>query len=356
MRSRPTNDLANTNASAFRKISSAVELATPADSTTIANQVTFNWTDYLATNEALGVPVHQEAKTYKIEVSLAADFSTIFDTATVDQTTYTPFSKTYPEGPLYWRVQTIDDSGNTLTKSPARLVNKISPKVVPTFPTNGSTQSGVPFFQWTPQAYAATYLVEIYKNGDTNFSPANKVLNATTKFSAWAPTTSLPTGDYAWRVRRNDADNRAGPWSNARTFTLAAAKPSLIAPANAATVSAEDAALHLDGRHRRRSVSLRSRGDLFVLATHVQPGHGHDRVGADHGLRQRLVLLAGDGARRGGQHDLDVVDADVHDRDDPASAGERDHLHAGRPGPDARLAQWSVSGCRASSTRTRLAC
>jgi hypothetical protein len=148
-----------------------------------------------------------EARTYKIDVSLAADFSSILDTATVDQTTYTPFSKTYPEGPLYWRVQAIDGSGNTLTKSPARLVNKASPKVVPTFPTNGSTQTGVPFFQWTPQAYAATYLVEIYKNGDTLFSPANKVLSATAKFSAWAPTTSLPSGVYAWRVRRNDADN-----------------------------------------------------------------------------------------------------------------------------------------------------
>ncbi len=83
----------------------------------------------------------------------------------------------------------------------------------------------MPFFQWTPQAYAATYLIEIYKNGDALFSPANKVLNATTKFSAWAPTTSLPSGDYAWRVRRNDADNRAGPWSDARTFNLQAAAP-----------------------------------------------------------------------------------------------------------------------------------
>jgi len=240
-----SNTNANVNASAFRKNSAAVELVSPPQddpNTTadnIADQITFNWTDYLATNQSLLPPVQQEAKSYKIEVSLAADFATIFDTATVDQTTYTPFGKTYPEGPLYWRVQAIDGSGNTLTKSPARLLNKTSPKVVPTFPTNGSTQSGVPFFQWTPQAFAATYIVEVYKNGDTLFSPANRVLNATTKFSAWAPTTSLPSGDYAWRIRRNDADGRAGPWSDARTFTLLAAAPSLTAPANAATVAAK---------------------------------------------------------------------------------------------------------------------
>ena len=229
---------ANDAASAFRKNSAAVELTTPANSATVANQITFSWTDYLATNQALIPAVDQEARSYKIEVSLVSDFATIFDSLIVDQTTYTPFSKTYPEGPLYWRVQAIDGSGNTLTKSPSRLVNKSSPALTPTFPGNASTQAGVPYFQWTPQAYAATYLIEVYKNGDTLFSPANKVLNATTKFSAWAPTTSLASGVYAWRVRRNDADNRAGPWSAARTFTLNAAAPTLTAPANAAVVAA----------------------------------------------------------------------------------------------------------------------
>ena len=229
---------ANDNASAFRKNSAAVELLTPTASQTIADQITFTWTPYLTTSEGLNPPVDQEARSYKIEVSLVADFASIFDTATVDQTTYTASSKTYPEGPLYWRVQAIDGSGNSLTKSPARLVNKSSPALTPTFPGNGSTQAGVPYFQWNPQAFAATYLIEVYKNGDTLFSPANKVLNVTTKFSAWAPTTSLASGDYAWRVRRNDADNRAGPWSAARTFTLQAAKPGLTAPANGATVAA----------------------------------------------------------------------------------------------------------------------
>jgi hypothetical protein len=227
---------ANDNASAFRKNSAAVEVLTPTASQSIADLITFTWTPYLTTNQNLAPPVPQEARSYKIEVSLVADFATIFDTLTVDQATYTPFSKTYPEGPLYWRVQAIDGSGNNLTKSPARLVNKSSPALTPTFPTNGSTQAGVPYFQWNPQAFAATYLIEVYKNGDTLFSPANLVLTQTTKFSAWAPTTSLASGDYAWRVRRSDADNRAGPWSAARTFTLQAALPTLTAPANGATV------------------------------------------------------------------------------------------------------------------------
>jgi hypothetical protein len=229
---------ANDNASAFRKNSAAIEILTPTAGQTIANQITFTWTPYLTTNQALNPAVDQEARSYKIEVSTVADFASILDTATVDQTTYTPFNKTYPEGPLYWRVQAIDGSGNTLTKSPSRLVNKASPALTLTFPGNGSTQAGVPYFQWTPQAFAATYLIEVYKNGDLLFSPANKVLSTTTKFSAWAPTTSLASGDYAWRVRRNDADNRPGPWSVGRTFTLQSAKPTLTAPASGATVAA----------------------------------------------------------------------------------------------------------------------
>ena len=53
----------------------------------------------------------------------------------------------------------------------------------------GATVTGVPTMKWNAVDYAATYTVEVYKNGDDNFSPANKVLTQITKFSAWTPTT-----------------------------------------------------------------------------------------------------------------------------------------------------------------------
>ena len=227
---------ANDNASAFQKKSKAVALVSPAAGATVANEAPFTWTDFLATNLAAPFANNQEAKTYKIDVSLVSDFASIFDTATVDQTTYTAYARTYPEGPLYWRVQAIDGSGNALTSSASRVVNKVSPALTTTHPTNASVEPGVPYFTWTPQAYAATYTVEIYRNGDTAFSPANLALSVATKFSAWSPTTALPAGAYAWRVRRSDADGRAGPWSAARTFTLGPAATTLTAPANAAAV------------------------------------------------------------------------------------------------------------------------
>lgn len=229
---------ANANAAAFRKVSAAVAPLTPADdplftdAKAVPNQVAFSWREYLDTNSALLPAVTQEAKSYKITVSTAADFSTTLDTATVDQLTYTPFAKTYPEGPLYWRVQAIDQSGNTLTVSPTMHVKKASPVPQLSLPGNATSVAGVPYFTWSPLNYAASYTIEVYKNGDLGWSPGNKVLSATTKFTAWAPTGSLPSGVYAWRVRRTDAGGNVGGWSAGRTFTLQPAAPTLLSPAN----------------------------------------------------------------------------------------------------------------------------
>ena len=86
----------------------------------VPDEITFAWEDFLATNQGLTPPVTQEAKQYRIQVSLVADFASIFDTALVDQPFYTPVGVTYPEGPIYWRVQAIDGSNNSLTYSVVR--------------------------------------------------------------------------------------------------------------------------------------------------------------------------------------------------------------------------------------------
>jgi hypothetical protein len=231
----PTNDLANDNASAFQKKSKPITLLTPANSATVSGQVTFTWEDFLDTNGEVPFVVTQEAERYRIQVSLVSDFASIFDTATVDQTTYTPSTKTFPVGPLYWRVQAIDGSGNFLTMSSTRTLTFTDTAPTQTSPANGATVTGVPTMKWNARPYAGTYTVEVYKNGDTNFSPVNKVLTQITKFTAWTPTTALASGDYAWRVRGNDADNRARPWSAGRTFTLNATAPALTGPANGHT-------------------------------------------------------------------------------------------------------------------------
>jgi hypothetical protein len=234
-------------ASAFPKRSLPVELLTPADDATLPagttdkpGDITFTWADYKLTNDNAVPPSTQGAQTYRIQVFTDSNLTTKIDEQDVDQTTYTPWGKTYPEGPLYWRVGAVDGSNNQLTFSPTRLVTKATPHLVTTHPTAGSTLSGTPYFQWDAQAGAAGYTVEAYKNGDVNYSLANRVVSAATDLTAYTPTTALETGDYAWRVRRSDIDGLAGPWTNGGVFTLAAAAPTLVSPTGGTVLTGND--------------------------------------------------------------------------------------------------------------------
>jgi hypothetical protein len=236
------------DAFAFQKRSAPIERTSPDPDATVtaANEVTFSWTDFLATNGTLTPPATQEARQYRIEVYTAADYSSgsRIDLQSVDQTTYTPFDRTYPEGPLYWRVQAIDGSQNFLTYSlvGSGSLTKSSPLVTLDLPANGATVSGVPYFKWDPQTFAAKYELDLAKNGDTLFSSGNRVSGypAPTRLSAFAPTAALAAGVYAWRVRRLDADLRAGPWTAGRTFTLQGAAPDLVSPPDDTVFSDND--------------------------------------------------------------------------------------------------------------------
>ena len=126
-------------------------------------------------------------------------FSTLVDDIVVDQTTYTAFSKTYPEGTLYWRVQAIDGSGNGLAWSEPWKIVKKSPSVSLISPANGDT-SGTQPLRWKPLDFAASYDVEVYKNDDTNASSANLVLSANSQQSAYSMTRALPVSGKQLRL------------------------------------------------------------------------------------------------------------------------------------------------------------
>lgn len=239
----PFNESVFPQAFAFRKRSAAVELQHPADGAPVGDDVTFSWKDFLATN--LGPPKlgTQEARQYRIQVSTVSDFASILDERVVDQLTYTPFDRTYPDGPLFWRVQAIDGSNNNLTMSAPRSLTKSSGAVAPLAPAPGTTVRGIPTFRWEPRAFAAKYELEVYKNGDTLFSPTNKVAAASkiTKLTAWAPTAPLPAGQYAWRIRKRDVDDRPGVWASGGTLTLLPTEvPQLLEPAHNKSLNNHD--------------------------------------------------------------------------------------------------------------------
>ncbi|WP_208027901.1 hypothetical protein [Rhabdothermincola sediminis] len=261
----------NSPVRAFRKESRGVELLAPRELASTApapgeqpgtdlgpddriqNGVIFRWRDYLLTNQSptsTADKASQAAERYRIQISTRADFATILDSATVDQTSYVAPDMTYPDGPLYWRVQALDASDNYLTWSQPGVFDpatreKRSPVPTQTAPANGAEVFGVPVLRWAPQLFALGYDVEIYKNvEDPNqvLVTANRVFSGSTNMTAIVPNGNLPAGTYGWRIRRFDADSRKGPWSapetngQLRTFTIRPEAPALVAPADGANV------------------------------------------------------------------------------------------------------------------------
>ncbi len=213
---------------AFDKISKPVQLLTPSQGATVANDVTFTWRDYLETNQDATTQgdhtgVHSiepevEAQRYRVQVDDDPNFQSPLDTAVVDQTTYTALSKTYPEGPLYWRVQAIDGSGNNLAWSEGpslRTFTKRSPTVTLSSPVGGAETPGTAPLRWDPLVHAASYDVEVYKNADTIGQAGNRVFAGSSKQAALSlpqPLAVAPSA-YTWRVRPRDASNLPGQWT-----------------------------------------------------------------------------------------------------------------------------------------------
>lgn len=212
-----------------------------------SNALTFDWADYLTTNldPAHANPITleqagQSARSYHLQVATSPAFSTLVDEVTVDQTTYTAFAQMYPEGPLYWRVQAIDGSGNGLSWSDPIAFTKSSPVPTPLAPSGNA--STTPPFRWQPAPYAATYDLQVFKNGDTAASPTNQVVSTSSKQVAFTLTTPLPTGTtYVWRVRRVDSSGNHGRWSGWTSFRVDENAPTLSSPAPGAWVGSSDA-------------------------------------------------------------------------------------------------------------------
>ena len=235
----PLSSAVPLNTKSFRKVSPAVtfdRVSAPDGGTN--TEVTFNWDDYHATNAATtwnGEHSNQSAKTYRVQVDNEPSFQApLLDDRVVDQTTYTAFDRLYPEGTLYWRVQARDDEDNGLTWSAVQTMLKESPPVQLQSPSNGASASGTVPLRWEPQAFAASYTVEMYRNNDRSFSSANRLFSATVKTSAYAWNQPIPAdpSPYVWRVRRTDADGNPGPWSAPYQFTSLGAAPVITGPAN----------------------------------------------------------------------------------------------------------------------------
>ncbi len=218
----------------FRKKSPQI---TGLDASNLAGtDITFAWDDYITNNDVVDLwrsqRGTQSARTYYVQVDNDPSFASPIDTANVDQTTYTAYDKLYPEGTYFWRVQARDADDNGLTWSDVKSFVKQTPAVTLSSPVDNVLVPGTHPFRWDPQAFAASYTIEVYKNNDLTFSVANRLFSANAKVPAYTPASPVPASDqpYVWRVRRIDTDGNPGPWSATGTFRSSGEAANLLSP------------------------------------------------------------------------------------------------------------------------------
>jgi large repetitive protein len=236
----------------YNKMSRPATLISPAPGAQVENDVTLTWDDYIDSQKVvdgadpdLGTPIdtpgQDEAEYYQVQTASDQNFTQGVTTTKVDQTTFTSFADTYPEGTTWWRVQAVDRDGNTLAWSTPRSFLKQSPTPQLLLPNDGDTVPGDYTLSWQAQPYAASYDIEVYKGGDTSGNTVNRVINASTDRVQYVLTNLDPSsGPYAWRVRRHDGKNRLGAWSAFRTFNVTRPGVTLISPADNDTVPPSD--------------------------------------------------------------------------------------------------------------------
>ena len=216
-----------------------------------------------------------EARQYRIQVATDPVFQTIIETAVIDQTTFTSYINTYPEGTIYWRVQAIDGSENPLAWSAPRSFLKASPKPILVGPLNGANVSGSQPFRWKPLNFAGSYDIEVYKDGDTTGSISKRVLVGNSKQVAFSPVTPLPASStlYTWRVRRVDGKGRPGAWSDLNvatsSFRVVGDPPTPLSPVANANLSATDSLFTWDAATGATSYRFerRSSGSSTITET-----------------------------------------------------------------------------------------
>lgn len=213
----------------FRKRTPGVGLIAPAAGATVGDDPHFSWQRYTDTD-----PLASPPKQYHFQVSSDSGFATLVDNVTLDQTTYTPFAKEYPDGTYYWRVQAVDAEGQLLTFSEPRTFVKSS--LVPTLEAITST-TPLPTLTWGGLGYVGGYKVEVYPGTTTSVAAS---VSVTTKLPAWTPPAALAKNTYTWRVAKLDPSGNRGPWSTTSTFEVSLPPATLVSPADNASFVTDD--------------------------------------------------------------------------------------------------------------------
>jgi len=177
------------------------------------------------------------AKSYRIEVSAAGDFSTIFvqDSGLTD--TSTTLAGLVNNTTYFWRVRAENAAGFGNWTSPWRFTTIMAAPQIPALvaPADAATGQQLSLaLAWNAAAGAATYSLQVA--ADSNFASivaADSLIADTTQTVGGL----LNSTTYYWRVASRNPIGMSG-WSVRRSFTTFAATlqtPTLASPQNGAT-------------------------------------------------------------------------------------------------------------------------
>ncbi len=237
---------------AFNKLSNQVELLSPATGATVSDDVTL---------DLARLPGHRAGSRHRRHLARHAGRAPRHARTSCRWTpsptsrprswrrprstrpTYTSAATTYPEGPIYWRVQALDGSGNKLAWSTNGSFLKSSPDAAGHHSCRRCDRARRrPAAAGSRSNFAKSYDVEIYKNDDRLGNSGNLVLSTNSQQVVYAPISPLAAAStpYTWRIRRVDASSRKGGWSPLRPFTVTGPAPVLTSPADGADTPPSD--------------------------------------------------------------------------------------------------------------------
>jgi hypothetical protein len=200
------------------------------DGTTIGTNPQLRWT-------AVG-----GAESYRVQIDDSSNFGSLLVNETTVNTTYTP-RIALPSSELYWRVASIDDSGESnfaeasFTKElQAPTQNAPADGAVFAFPTQTVT------FSWSSLP-VKSYVLEIDDAED--FINPTRVVTRATQYTMVQ--TQSNDQDFYWRVLGSSEKNGSGvltPWSSTRSYSISWTNaPTPLTPPNSTAVSVTDAVL-----------------------------------------------------------------------------------------------------------------
>ena len=169
-----------------------------------------------------------EAEKYEIQVASDSAFTNELWLQETEDETITPIN-TLPNGPLYWRVRSLD-AGGAGDWSAAWTFTKKIPAPGLSSPVDGGTFT-TPTFKWNAANGATYYQIQVATN-DT-FTPL--LWEQTSYDLSLTPISPLPNGLLYWRVRGADADGRKGNFSPKRSVTKYIPAPNLVSPLDGAS-------------------------------------------------------------------------------------------------------------------------